>query len=315
MENGNPNRSELYQILRTILLPFYKLLKFGPKYFDKNLQYAYQSIIHWKANQHYAQWVKRFDLTEKDLLLQREKSNRFSYQPKFSFITPVYNPPANIFIEMLDSVLAQTYPNWELCLANGSTDIKIKQIINQYQASDSRIHSTNMINKGISGNSNTALELSTGTYLVLLDHDDRIAPDLLFEAVVKLNRKRNTDIIYYDEDKIELDGSRIDPCLKPRWFRYKQFLTSNFLNHSIFRRDLIDRVGMFLDPEMDGAQDWDFFYKCIEITHRIVHIPRVLYSWRKIEGSAALDTKQKPYALEKQNAAREAHLRRITKNK
>jgi glycosyltransferase involved in cell wall biosynthesis len=216
---------------------------------------------------------------------------------------------------MLDSVLYQTYPNWELCLANGSTDTEIEQVITQYQSRDSRIHAINMVNKGISGNSNAALELASGTYLVLLDHDDRIAPDLLFQAAAKLNRKRNADIIYYDKDKIELDGSRVDPYIKPRRFRYKQFLYNNFLNHSIFKKDLIDRVGMFLDPEMDGAQDWDFFYKCIEITNRIVHIPRVLYSWRKIEGSAALDTKQKPYALEKQNAAREAHLKRIAKNK
>ena len=315
MKKNFKERSKTYQVLRVILLPFYRLFKYGPGEFWNDVDYAFKHLRYWKIYNNYPEWIKKFELDREKILRQKKQSSKFSNQFKFSFITPVFNPPVDIFIEMLDSVIAQTYPNWELCLANGGTDANIKQVILEYQSRDKRIKTINLVNKGISGNSNEALKLSTGDYLVLLDHDDKIAPDLLFEAAVRLNRSQNIDLIYYNEDKIELDGSRVEPRIKPRKFRYKQFLYSNFLNHCIIKRDMINRIGTFLDPKMDGAQDWDFFYKCIEITDKIVFIPRFLYSWRKIKGSAALDDIQKPYVFEKQSAARKAHVDRVAKNK
>ena len=283
--------------------------KFTDSYF--RLLGYYNKIKYRKAYKNYEKWLKTFELNSKDIYLQSEISKSLVFQPSFSFITPVFNPPLDIFIEMINSVFSQTYPNWELCLANGSTDLEIEKTIEKYTSIDDRIKTIKILNNGISANSNQALNMSSGEYIVLLDHDDTIFSDLLFKVAYRLNSCKDVDVIYYDEDKIDIDGRHIDPFFKPETFRYSLFLYRNYLTHCVLRKDLIKKIGYF-NPDMDGAQDWDLFYRCIEITDKIIHIPRILYSWRKIEGSAALNIDQKPYAIEKQKEAREAHLKRIS---
>ena len=238
----------------------------------------------------------------------------------FSIVVPLYNTPIKFLTEMIESVIAQTYPNWELCLADGSEDKKVDSVIEEtvtveeicrkYAADDTRIKYKKLDkNLGISGNSNKGIEMATGDYIALLDHDDIIWPNALYENAAAI-RENGAEILYSDEDHIDEDGlNHTFPFLKPNWSRdllYSQNYICHFL---VFKADLLKKTGGF-DPAFDGGQDYDFILRLSEYTERIYHIPKILYSWRETLASTALNFESKPYTQDAGLNALNAHLKR-----
>ncbi|MDD2224797.1 MAG: glycosyltransferase family 2 protein [Candidatus Shapirobacteria bacterium] len=275
------------------------------------VQYCYLK----KINNQYQYWLKKNTLKKPDFLKQKKESSLFKYQPKISIITPVYNPPTEYLKLCIDSVLKQTYQNWEFCLADdNSTDPEIKKIINAYAKKDSRIKIIFRPKNGhISEASNSALKIATGEYISLLDNDDEIAPQALFKIIQLLNQSPEADLIYSDEDKLEINGQFTDPSFKPNWSP-DLFLSTNYLCHlTTIRKSLVDAVNGFTKG-LEGAQDYDLILKIIEKTKNIFHISDILYHWRKIPGSTAAIYSTKSYAYQASVKSLEDHLKR-TKTK
>ncbi|MFC1979663.1 glycosyltransferase, partial [Chloroflexota bacterium] len=249
-----------------------------------------------KELDHYQKWIAQNEPEAEGLERQKEESLSFHYRPKISIITPVWNPEPKWLKSAIQSVLNQTYNNWELCLADGnSRKPHVKQILKEYAKRDSRIKVKLLPeNRGISGNSNKALSLATGEFVGVLDHDDELAPCALFECVKLLNEKPEVDFMYSDNDKITAKGTRFEPYFKPDW-SLDMFLSSMYTLHlGIYRKNIIDNIGGFRAP-YDSAQDWDLVLRFIEKSDKIYHIPEVLYHWRSHPGSiaAALESKQR----------------------
>ncbi|HEY1381940.1 MAG TPA: glycosyltransferase, partial [Gemmataceae bacterium] len=165
----------------------------------------------------YARWIQKHEPT--DTVLQQQRATTFARRPAVSVVVPTYNTPAAFLTAMIESVLAQTYPHWELCIADGhSPGDWVRPILERYAAQDARIKVTFPDgNRGIAGNTNAALALATGELVALLDHDDTLAPFALFEVVKALNDHPEADLIYSDEDKLDETGRRVDPAFKPDW--------------------------------------------------------------------------------------------------
>ncbi len=228
-----------------------------------------------------------------------EAVERFLYKPLISVIMPVYNTPEPFLREAIQSVLNQVYPNWELCIADdASTHSYIKPILQEYQAKDNRIKVNFRKSNGhISANSNSALELATGEYIALLDHDDILTPDALYEVVSFLNQHPEADMIYSDEDKLNENNQLNSPFFKPDWCP-DSFLSRMYTCHlGIYRRELVNQVGQFR-VGYEGSQDYDLVLRFTEKTDKIFHIPKVLYHWRIHSDSAASGTAAKPYAYQ-----------------
>ena len=222
---------------------------------------------------------------------------RFRYRPRFSIIVPVFNTDAIALRAMLDSVLDQIYPNWELCLANdGSTEPQVRMILDEYQSGDSRIRVLHRSQTGhISAASNSALSLATGDFIALLDHDDLLDRFALFENACLINEHQKAEIIYSDEDKINQRGVRYEPFMKPDWSP-ELLLLQMYTGHlSVYKKELIDKIGGFREG-YEGSQDYDLMLRASELAQEIHHIPKVLYHWRTIEGSTAADPSAKEYA-------------------
>jgi GT2 family glycosyltransferase len=208
-------------------------------------------------------------------------------------------------------VRAQVYPHWELCLVNdASPRPHVRAILDEYVAIEPRIWVEHLArNQGIAGASAHGLALATGEFVALLDHDDELPPDALFEQAKRLNEEPDLDLIYTDEDKLETDGRRIEPFFKPDWSP-DLLLSMNYITHlSCFRRSLLGEVGGFRRG-FDGSQDYDLLLRFTERTQRIAHIPKVLYHWRKIPGSAAASFAAKPHAYVAARQALEDALKR-----
>jgi GT2 family glycosyltransferase/glycosyltransferase involved in cell wall biosynthesis len=259
----------------------------------------------------YPAWIAAVEPGAAALQAQRAAAPQLPARPLISLITPVFNPPVAALEAMLASVRAQTYDRWELCLADASTAEEVRAALARAAAGDGRIKLRTLgENRGISGNSNAALDMAAGDFVLILDHDDALAPDALFEVVRALGERPDADIVYYDEDKITEDGAqRHSPWFKPSGHSPDLLLSTNYLMHGVFRRSLVAQVGGF-DPAADGAQDWDLALRLTERTSKIVHIPRVLYHWRQVPGSASRDANAKPWALAGQEHALRGHLER-----
>jgi GT2 family glycosyltransferase len=263
------------------------------------------------ADSDYQKWIECTEPSLEDLDKQRKTALSFPYRPLISVVTPVYNPPLDVLKEALESILDQTYDHWEMCIADASTNTKVRQVLDTYSKQDSRIKVSFLErNEGISGNSNRALKLARGEFIAIFDHDDRLASNTFFEVVHALNEDRDIDIIYFDEDKLSSNGKeRRDPWFKPDWSP-ELLLSANYLMHSVVRRDLVEELGGFRES-MEGTQDWDLLLRCTEKTNRIRHIPKVLYHWRQIKGSAASNLLAKPWVFENQRKCVQEHLERI----
>ena len=275
-----------------------------------------QILTHKSNAQLYSDWRENHEPNHLELSKQRQYTKDFHYHPLISIITPVYNPDAHILRDTIQSVTTQTYPKWELCIADGNSEApNVREVLNDFSVHDSRIKVRVLDeNLGISGNSNAALAMAEGEYIAILDHDDLLSPEMLFSVVEQLNKNPSTDIIYFDEDKISADKKRRSyPWFKPVAWSPDLLISSNFLMHSVIRRSLVLDIGGF-DSEMDGAQDWDLALRATERTRKILHIPQILYHWRQVPGSASLDANAKPWAFDAQKRCIGAHLERQGNN-
>ncbi len=247
---------------------------------------------------------------KKDLL--KQKKDTFKYSPKISIVVPTYNTPEKLLKEMIRSVKNQTYSNWELCIADGSDKNNIvRKLLKAYVRKDKRIKLKLLDrNKGIAANSNEAILLSHGDYLGFLDHDDLLQPHALYEVVKCVEKNRDADLIYSDEDKISEDGIlRSLPCFKPD-FSPDTLRSYNYICHfTVIRKEIGDKLGWFRDG-FNGAQDYDLILRVSEETSRIIHIPKILYHWRLIKSSTALNPDSKKYAFESGTKALVEHLKR-----
>jgi glycosyltransferase involved in cell wall biosynthesis len=222
-----------------------------------------------------------------------------NYKPLISVIMPVYNTPEQFLREAIESVINQVYPDWELCIADdASTSSDIKPLLQEYQAKDHRIKVNFRTENGhISANSNSALELATGEYIALLDHDDILTPDALYEVVSLLNKHPEADMIYSDEDKLDENNQLTSPFFKPDWCP-DSFLSRMYTCHfGVYRRELINQISGFR-VGYEGSQDYDLVLRFTEKTDKIFHIPKILYHWRVHSNSAASGTTAKPYAYQ-----------------
>ncbi len=266
----------------------------------------------------YAHWYETHHATQRDLDGQRITT--LTQMPKFSILVPTYQTPMNYLREMIDSVLAQTYTNWELCIADASVTTaedgtvtrneELRQCLDGYAQDDPRIRVVYLEqNLGISENTNAAAALASGDYIGLLDHDDLLAPDALYETAVAINN-RGADVIYTDEDKVSMDGTvHFDPNMKPD-FDIDLLRSHNYITHFfVVRTDLFMQTGGFRS-EFDGAQDHDLIFRCTEIAENIVHVPKVLYHWRTHMNSTAMNPESKLYAYEAGRKSIEEHLKR-----
>jgi GT2 family glycosyltransferase len=248
----------------------------------------------------YQKWIINNEPSRHELNQLKIKSSNFTYRPKISLLMPVWNTDEKWLCLAIDSVIHQIYDNWELCIVEGgSTKQNIVPILKKYGKNYSQIKIKFLTeNKGIAENSKEALSLATGEFIGFLDHDDELAPDALYEMVSLLNQNQNLEFIYSDEDKIDQDGNRKDPFFKPDWSP-DYFFTQNYVCHfSIIRKRLVDSTGGFRSG-YDGSQDYDLFLRCIEKIKPslIAHIPKILYHWRIIKGSAAENDIAKPFAI------------------
>lgn len=257
----------------------------------------------------YAEWVEKTKPTKEELEMQRVQ--RFAYEPTFSIVIPLYQTPDIYLKELLDSILKQTYQKFEICFADGSPAGKDKsKLIAEYD--DARIVYKRLDeNRGIAGNTNAAMELASGDYIVLCDHDDTITEDALYECVKAINAQEDVDCLYSDEDKLDMDGGALfDPHFKPD-FNIDLLHSVNYICHLfVVRRELIEQYGM-MNAAFDGAQDYDFIFRMTEQARKIVHIPKVLYHWRCHQNSTASDPKSKLYAFEAGERAIMAHFERV----
>lgn len=259
----------------------------------------------------YNQWFSSNQPTKEEL--EEQKKTTFSFSPKISLICATYNTPIEFLNEMISSVLSQTYSNWELCIADGSTDDKVQNCIEKNYLSDSRIKFQKLSdNFGISENMNAALSLVSGDYVGLYDHDDMLTPNALFEVVSSL-QDYPYQFIYTDEDKYMTDLKELqDPHFKSD-FNIDLLRSVNYICHFlVVSKKLIEKVGGFR-KEFDGAQDYDFVLRCIEniSEEEIHHIPQILYHWRMHSASTASNPQSKLYAFEAGKNAIQAHLNRV----
>ena len=215
----------------------------------------------------------------------------------FSVIMPVYNPSLEYLSAAIESVLAQTYTNWELCISDDcSPNNAVRELISEYVRKDTRIKAIfRKSNGNISAASNSALSIAIGDYVALLDHDDVLSPYALNEVALTL-QSAPADIIYSDEDKIDENGKRYDPHFKSD-FNIELILSHNYISHlGVYKKILIEKVGGFR-LGYEGCQDYDLLLRCLpEVDYSAIkHIPKILYHWRAIAGSTAQDSGQKSY--------------------
>ena len=240
-----------------------------------------------------------------------QRNTKFNREIRFSILVPLYNTPRGFLTEMIDSVIAQTYEGWELCLADGSDDehAEVGSICRDYADKDKRIIYRKLEeNLGISGNTNKCLEMATGDYIGLFDHDDLLHPCALYEYM-KVIDEQEADYIYCDETTFK--GNSIDDMVtlhfKPD-FAIDNLRANNYICHfSVFSRELIDNTGLFRS-EFDGSQDHDLILRLTHNAKKIVHVPRILYYWRSHAGSVASDINAKTYAIDAAKGAVAAHL-------
>lgn len=260
----------------------------------------------------YQRWLRKNYPRPQDFDNIKTQICALDYQPLISIIVPVYNPEQKFLEQAIASVLEQIYPHWELCLADDcSSKPYVKTILSAYCQQDRRIKVVyHQQNQHICRASNSALEIATGEYIVLLDHDDRLAPHALSEIVKLLNQHPEADFIYSDEDKIDGQNIHQTPFFKPDWCP-DSLLSRMYTCHlGVYRRSLVEQVGNFR-VGFEGSQDYDLVLRLTEKTNHIFHLPQVLYHWRIHPQSTAADANAKPYAaLAAQQAIQEAIARR-----
>lgn len=259
----------------------------------------------------YNAWLKRHCPTK--TMLEKQRNHKFAYQPKISIVIPLYKTPKKYLDELIASIRTQTYANWELCLSDGSgADSPLTEVLKDYESSDERIRVVyNDCALQISENTNAALEIVTGDYIAFADHDDLLAPNALFECVYEINKDQTIDVLYTDEDKIDMAGKEhFMPHFKSD-FNIDMLRSVNYICHLfVVKKDILQKVGV-LNSDFDGAQDYDFVLRCTEVASNIKHIAKILYHWRAHKDSTAENPESKNYAFEAGARAIQAHYDRV----
>lgn len=276
---------------------------YGVSYAVKKIYYRYK--VKYKTGKKYCP----FEMSEEER--KKEELYKNGKKAKISIIVPVFNTPKEYLVEMIESVIAQTYQNWELCLADASEDEYdyIADIIDGYRKKDARIKYEHIENNlGISINSNKAADMAKGDYITLLDHDDLLHPSALYYIAKAIDD--GAEFIYTDELSFDKTTDRVQSINFKPDFSWETFRYNNFICHlTAFKKELFDMVGGF-QKEFDGAQDYDLFFRVLEKTDKIVHVQKVLYYWRIHAQSSASGIAAKPYIINAGIRALEAHLKR-----
>lgn len=246
----------------------------------------------------YAEWIARNEGHWFDAGTVRAQQEQFVVRPKISIVMPTYNTPVTLLRAAIDSVLNQSYENWQLCIADdNSSDSRVREELSKYVELDHRIRVVLREENGhISEASNSAIGLADGDFIALLDHDDLLAKHALHYVVHYLQKNPTAKIIYSDEDKIDEKGVRSEPHFKPDW-NPDLFFSQNYVSHlGVYRRDIIQKIGGFRKG-VEGSQDYDLLLRCLPFVgaSEIIHIPMVLYHWRTVEGSTAKSADHKSY--------------------
>ena len=279
------------------------LNKYGVKGFIRKLK-------HLSPDTDYNKWFLEQRVSDK--LILEQANYKFEYEPEISITIPLYNTKREFLKDIMDSIVGQSYQKWELCLADGSKTDDVEKYLREHYLSDSRIKYKRLNkNLGIAGNTNTALNMASGEFIMLADHDDVLEKDALFEIVSLLNKNRKLDIVYTDEDLTNKNGTKyLSPRFKPD-FNINFLRSINYICHIfLVRKTILDKVGGFR-TEFDGAQDWDLILRCCEQTEYIGHVPKILYHWRAHEGSTAGNPASKKYAIAAGRKAVEEHYKRL----
>ena len=289
----------------TIRKGFRYMKHYGPKEFWIRLHERFEP-----EEVPYGPWYRAYIPTEETLEIQRKQ--KFDYSPLISIAVPAYQTPVEFLRQMIESLIVQTYSNWELCIVNASPDNEeMQKVLAEYSAGDSRVRFCNLKeNLGIAENTNRAFAMAKGEFVGLLDHDDLLAPNALYEIVKILQDHPQADALYTDEDKVttELD-EHFQPHLKSD-FNLDLLRSNNYICHFfVVRKSIVEKTGGFR-KEFDGAQDYDFIFRCTENAGEVLHVPEILYHWRTHKASTADNPASKMYAFEAGKRAIEAHLER-----
>lgn len=262
------------------------------------------------AQSDYQTWLFAQRVTKKNL--ETQSKTKFAYSPKISILVATFNTKEEYLKEMIDTVVNQSYSNWELCIADGSTNDFVEKYVHEHYSSyGDKIKFKKLDqNYGISGNTNKAFEMATGDYITVYDHDDTLELDCFYEIVKALQEYRY-DVLYTDEDKFD-DSTKMynDPNLKPD-FSEDLLRSHNYITHLfIVNKKIVDEVGYY-NSEFDGSQDYDYIFRCVEKANAVYHIPRILYHWRMHPESTAQNPESKLYCYDAGKRAIEAHYKRV----
>ena len=291
-------RNKLSQVIAAIrksprLQPIHR--RYGPIKYKYTLP-AYQRVAEWLTPKSqrdsgtklsYAQWSARCEALRYDGDRAIERINQFAYTPFISIILPVYDTHPEHLRKALESVMNQYYPKWELCICDDASGAPhVREILEEYRDRDPRIKVVfSESNAGIARASNRALGMGTGEFIGLLDHDDELTPDALYEVAATL-QETDADLIYSDEDRLDEKGQRKEPAFKPAWSP-DLLLSCMYLGHfCVYRKSIVDRIGGFR-ADFDRSQDYDLALRFTEATTKIAHIPKILYHWRRVSSSAS----------------------------
>jgi GT2 family glycosyltransferase/SAM-dependent methyltransferase len=267
-----------------------------------------------KPRSQYEKWIKEQDtLTDSDRRAIRDRIGKLQFRPLISVVMPVYDVEEKWLRDALESVCRQLYPHWELCIADDHSPAPhVRQVLEEYESRDSRVKITFREQNGhIAAASNSALELATGEFVAFLDHDDELSEHALYMVAEELNAHPDASLIYSDEDKINETGARYGPHFKSDW-NPDLFYSYNLITHlGVYRRSILEKIGRFRDG-FPGSQDYDLALRVLEQIpgNQVRHIPHILYHWRAIPGSVALDAHEKEYAHEAARDAIRSHLER-----
>ena len=265
----------------------------------------------------YHAWLRHYDPTDAQAMdALKARIDKLGLKTTFSVVMPVYNPPLDYLRQAIESVQAQVYPHWEICIADdASPKQEVRDLLTELAAADPRIRLVFREKNGhISAATNSAMQIASGEFIALMDNDDLLPPHALAYMALAVHEHPDAGLIYSDEDKVTEDNVRMAPYFKCQ-FNYELFLSQNMISHfGVYRRSVLEEIGGFR-VGYEGAQDWDLALRVIEKVgvDNVVHVPRVLYHWRVFPGSTALALEEKDYALKAQLKSISSHLERIGK--
>lgn len=261
----------------------------------------------------YDPWFReRHRSSQQELAWQR--AHKFVDGPRFSIIVPLFRTPISFFREMVESVVKQTYSNWQLVLVNASPDDReLTEAVESFANLDGRVSVVSLErNLGITENTNFGIRAADGDFVCFFDHDDILEPDALFWYAAALDEHDDIDMFYCDEDKLD-DGLYRQPFFKPDW-NPELLLGMNYVCHFLaVRKSVLDQLEL-PGSEYDGSQDWHMTFRIGELARRVHHVPRVLYHWRVHKASTASSAEQKSYTFDSSRLSVESHLERVGVN-